>query len=59
MRPQKNISRDVMKTKPQTINVGYRGTSPVLRYSMNTGMNRTTESNNKMKLMKLKKDKGR
>ena len=43
---------------PETINVGYLGTNPVCKYSMNTGINRTNAMSNRIVAIMEKKNNG-
>ena len=48
MTPHVHSSMDSITIKPDTINVGYLGTKPVFRYSINTGIKRTVAISNNM-----------
>ena len=45
----------IINIKPENIKVGYLGTSPVLKYSANTGIPKAKEIIKNNKLNKLKK----
>lgn len=56
--PTKNISMEKRMMKHETINVGNLGTSPVWKYSSNTGMKKDNPNNAKNKLKIEKKQNG-
>ena len=49
-----NINIEIISINPENISVGYLGTSPVLKYSTNTGIPKHNEIIKNSKLTRLK-----